>query len=201
MTKKILALLSTVVFFAGLAQASSITLESVNGINDGNYYTGFETLQSGSTAFPAICVDFNNFIAIGQTWDADILPLPTGLSPMAKDWRMEVWLYNQLLGQSNPQTVIDIQYAAWGVFSANAPSDTGSQAWLTAASQAAASPMNVTGFEMIQPSGSSGQVFMAEAQTPEPPTLALIGIGLLLCCIGRIRKGCRPYLRRAECSG
>jgi len=198
---KILALLSTAVFCAGLAQASSITLESVNGINDGNYYTGFETLQSGSTTFPALCVDFNNFIDIGQTWDADILPLPTGPSPVDKDWRMEVWLYSQLLGQSDPQTVIDIQYAAWGVFSANAPSDPGSQTWLTAASQAAASPMNVTGFEMIQPSGSSGQVFLAESQTPEPPTLALIGIGLLLCGIGRLRKGCRPYLRRAECTG
>ena len=194
-------LLLSLIGFAGADTIYTVQLTAVNGLNDGQFYVSPYTVTIGDKAYQAFCYDYADEVTVGQTWSAALYSYNDLSNAYFSDesnyqlrYEAAAWLSTQF--QSQPQSEwINLQYALWGLFDGNAPSNAGSDAWLTAAAHAApgfdaSSYIAVDGFR--DDSGYRPQGFLIDpppSATPEPASIALLGLGLgALGLIGRRRR-------------
>jgi hypothetical protein len=170
-------------------------------------YQGLMVSNGQSSLVTLFCDDFNNEVTWNQTWQANVTQLGSGdLSntrygnpadvallmgqnpyyatyTAAQLYAQAAWLttqFNQYLS-NNPTQIISLQYAIWDLFDPNAPTNAGAQAWILSAEQNYGS-VNLNNFEIVTnvgPLAPTGQVQEFIVPTPEPGTIALLGIALL----------------------
>lgn len=170
-------------------------------------YQGLMASNGQNSLVTLFCDDFNNEVTWNQIWQANVTQLSSGnLSntrygnpadvallmgqnpyyatyTAAQLYAQAAWLtmqFNQYLS-SDPAQIIALQYAIWDLFDPNAPTNPGAQAWILSAEQNYGS-VDLNNFEVVTNVGPltlTGQVQEFIVPTPEPGTLALLGIALM----------------------
>jgi hypothetical protein len=143
------------------------------------------TLNGQTESF--FCVDFTHDIKTGDAWNVNITSL-TGSSfgstrlgsGSQSTYMLMAYLITQMMGNglTQAQKAAD-QYAIWS-FSGGPANPYGSTSAIIAAALVGmkASGFTGQGWEILTPTGSVGQEFLM--QVPEPGTLLLLVIGLVL---------------------
>lgn len=138
-----------------------------NGVNAN--FQGFGVGPAAGTLngnnITMICVEFDQYVSVGQTWQAMLIPV----MPNTNDARA-AWLAEQM----RTAPVADIgsyQFAIWNIFTPSAPDTTLSNTLL-----AASIGQNPTG-QWVRIQSATVQDFIT--QTPEPATFALLGVVLI----------------------
>jgi hypothetical protein len=163
------------------------------------------TLNGQSASF--YCVDFSHAITGGMSWTATVISLaapvssfsttrmgqqnPTNLSLAQTDYLEMAWLIMQMMGPESQQLQAEDQFAIWSLSYSGAPNPYGTNSTLLAQAFANIGHVNASNFEIITPTGSTGQEFII-ITTPEPSTLLMLGIGLiiLLLIMTRAKNAC-----------
>jgi len=173
--------------FAGTAKADTVRVDGTYAFpNNGNGIPPYGgTLNGQSEAF--YCVDFSATIKAGDTWSVNITSL-TGsnfsttrlwatLGAGAKTAYLEMaWLVTQMMGTSSKLLQAEDQYAIWSF--TGGPNPYGTNNTLVAAALAAVKGgFTGGGFEILSPTGSTGQEFFI--RVPEPSELLMLIIGLI----------------------
>jgi hypothetical protein len=179
-------LLLPLLLSAEILQFTGSSGESAGGHSIGPYFL----LVDGSST-QLVCDDYTHGITIGQTWNAEKIlwgDLPTADLPV---YGAAFWLVGDIL---NPSTSphADSQYALWRLLASAAPLPAGSAGALSwAMGQYAANP-GYEGYQSLviyRPDPrESGQEMLGLQQVPEPSTLVLAGLGLLLLLTPRLRR-------------
>ena len=193
------------------------------GVNDGSYYVmPYQITIDGSTQ-DVTCYDFLDDVNYGDTWQANILDVADAANSgffahgSLATYERIAWLSAQTYTDSAEQ--VGLQYAIWDVFSSTNLSNPDAVIYEQAADAAAAdnyAGFNFSGFEFIQEigaeAGASGtkQAFVYQSTvnaaiaflspsspTPEPGTVTLFVLGILLLTMGKAnwwrRKGSNPH--------
>lgn len=149
--------------------ATPITLVSVNGATQNNYYVGPLELKVGNLGlFQAVCVDFDHHVNVGQTWDGLVT------SPLTGNYIIAAYLADVMM--SGPSwNYGEMQFEIWSLFSNNSPRPIITQFTVPANYTAA-------GWSLVTPiSPSDVQAFIVKIPgqpVPEPTTLLMTAIGL-----------------------
>jgi len=170
---------------AAIAVASPITLtlNSANGQQVGGDYVSpySATIEPANLTFPVFCDDFVDQVNLGETWDVTIEQgtNTTGAKFAAADYPVLFWLAEQ----DTSATYITTQLSMW---TETDPGFTGattaSNALLTTA-RADQSSVDLAEWQVYTPTGY-GQEQIADS--PEPSTIVLIGLGLV--AVGLLRR-------------
>jgi hypothetical protein len=163
------------------------------------------TLNGQSASF--YCVDFSHSITGGMSWTATAISLaaplssfsttrmgqqnPTNLSLAQTDYLEMAWLIMQMMGPESQQLQAEDQFAIWSLSYSGAPNPYGTNSALLAQAFANIGQVNASNFTILTPTGSTGQEFII-ITTPEPGTLLMLGLGLiiLLMSMTRTKKAC-----------
>lgn len=185
--------------------AVNMVFTGVNGVNDGSYYVSPYLGTMNGNAVTLYCVDFNNDVTFGQTWQANVTQLASdnlsntrygGVADAQVLYEEAAWLSTQFA--ANPQSDwVAIQYAMWDLFDSNAPS-TGAAYWLNLAALNY-NPANDGNFEIVTnvgPVALTGQVQEFIVDTPEPATLLQLGVGVLALLFLARRKSLNSALQQ-----
>lgn len=178
--------------FAGTTKADTVYVDGSYAFASNGYgippYGG--TLNGQSAEF--YCVDFTHDITGGMSWNVAVTSLaggnflPTFLGSQTPYLEM-AWLVTQMMGTTNQTLQAEYQYAIWSFTSgASGPNPFGTNAALVAEAVAASGSFSAQGWEILTPTGSTGQEFLVN--TPEPTILVLVIVGLLGLAIAS-RKG------------
>ena len=91
------------------------------------------------------------------------------------------------MGTTSETLKTEYQFTIWSFTSgASGPNPFGTNAKLVAAAAAAISSFSGQGWEILTPTGSTGQEFLV--YTPEPSILILLVVGLLALAIGSHKR-------------
>ncbi len=171
----------------------------------GVYVAPYYITLNGGSQIAVICDSYYNDVYVGETWTG-VINTGANLSntlfgqSMTPDQASQAyaeagWLYDQYL--LNPSQAGDINFAIWALFSPSVQSqsgwDAGALSWLNKANSwyAGASSTDITAMlnslVIYTPTDANGNVLAQSAtgtpqeyiRTPEPGTLALLGIGLI----------------------
>lgn len=182
-------------------------------VTDSGFYIGPYTLNVDGVTLLGMCVDFSHETGLGYSWSAYETPIaPTGMNHTyvyqnnavnpAVDaltfqiYEEEAYLFNQIVGTSDPATRIAIQDAAWNLTDAafSLVGNLAAQTWATAAENPANyQHVNLTGiFILSDVMGINGgqQEFVFDptpplSNVPEPASVGLLGGVLGLACLRR----------------
>ena len=204
-----LALLASL-FLAAPAQASTqFTFVNGGSITAFGFYVGQYSGVMGPGAGTPVtlnCVDFFHEVSFGQTWQANLTSLATGVgvgtttrSSDLNAYRRAAWLTTQYT--VNPSETANIQATIWNLFHGNGtpPAATGPTDWYAAS--LANSNFAATGFYVVtdvnfrytsgpnagQDNPNSVQEFIIYdpnavnpvVSTPEPASIIMLGTGFL----------------------
>lgn len=181
------ALMALVLVNSAFANTATLTYEYQNqayylSVNGSNNYT---TLM---------CDSYDNTIHRGETWTATVSPFLSGVAnsmfgpSMTLDYKAAGLIYKSML--SGSLSVLQAQWAVWGLFSTNAQNNpmftaeggaTTDAAYLAMAQTAPNS--SYSGLLLYTPlnakPGCGPQEFIGYSSVPEPGSLTLLGTGLI----------------------
>ena len=197
----VLAVASAALAFTSTASANSVTL--TYEYQNQQFYLSV----NGSKTYTALMCDaYDNKIYRGETWTATVTPFLQGIASsmfgasMTLDYKAAGLIYKSMLAGS--LTVLQAQWAVWGLFSSNAQNNQlfstygGAATDATYLSLAQTAPnSSYAGLVLYTPlnakSGSGPQEFIGTSSTPavpEPSGLTLFGTGLLILSFAIRRK-------------
>lgn len=185
-----LVLAGLVFVFASAAKADTVTINGTYAFANNGYgippYGG--TLNGQSQSF--YCVDFSHSIQAGDTWSVTITSLAgsnfssTLLGNQTSYLEMG-WLITQMMSTTDQLQIAKDQYAIWSF--SGGPNPYGTNSALVAAALAAVTAgFTGQGWEILTPTGSTGQEFLI--MVPEPAVLLMLLIGVVVLGIAT-RKG------------
>jgi hypothetical protein len=203
--------LATLCCCSGSALANStvnMKFTGVGGNSAGGVYTypyNFSINGNGSLAL--ICDTFDNEVAVGETWKANVSSLLSGeglFGSQLLDYKAAGLIFKSIL--NGTLNVNAGNYAIWGLFSTNAQNSAYFQSsgagtidtqYLALAAAASNSAFNglllYTPIAGTQSWGGTPQEYIGYSPVPEPGSLALFGTGILSMA-GIVRR----KLRKAE---
>jgi hypothetical protein len=172
------------------AKADTVTVDGTYAFGSNGYgippYGG--TLNGQQQAF--YCVDFSHSIQAGDTWSVNVVSL-TGSNFSATrlgnqtTYLAMAWLITQMMGASNQLQMAKDQFAIWSF--TGGPDPFGTNSKLVAAALAAVKAgFTGQGWEILSPTGNTGQEFLI--LVPEPAALLLLLIGLVVLGIARHKR-------------
>ncbi len=197
----VLAVASAALAFTSTASANSVTL--TYEYQNQQFYLSV----NGSKTYTALMCDaYDNKIYKGESWTATVTPFLQGIASsmfgasMTLDYKAAGLIYKSMLAGS--LTVLQAQWAVWGLFSSNAQNNQLFSTYGGAATDAAylslaqtAPNSSYAGLVLYTPlnakSGSGPQEFIGTSSTPavpEPSGLTLFGTGLLILSFAIRRK-------------
>lgn len=163
------------------------------------------TLTSGGVTKSAqfYCVDFSDQISGGMSWNVTVTSLTAAPSSFAssflalKDgysasaaqttYMAMAYLVTQMMGTSNQTLQAQYQYAIWSL-TGGPQSSTSASLIQAAINYVKSGKFNASGWELLTPTGKTGQEFLV--YVAEPSVLAMLLAGLLaLALIGHKRVG------------
>jgi hypothetical protein len=176
-----------VLLLAGTVKADTVRVDGTFAFsNNGNGIPPYGgTLNGQSESF--YCVDFSATIKAGDTWAVNIMSLPGSNFSSTRLWAslgagaqtayLEMaWLVTQMMGTSNKLLQTEDQYAIWSFTGGSNPYGTNTTI-VAAALAAVKGGFTGQGFELLSPTGSTGQEFLI--RVPEPSELLMLMIGLI----------------------
>jgi hypothetical protein len=183
-------ILVLVLVFANTLKADTVTVDGTYSFGSNGYgippYGG--TLNYQSQSF--YCVDFTHDISGGMSWNVNITSL-TGSSFSATflgnqtTYEAMAWLVTNMMGVGTQTQKAEDQFAIWSL--TGGPNPYGTKSALVAAALAAVqNGFTGQGFEILTPTGSTGQEFLI--YVPEPSELLLLMVGLILIGIAMRKR-------------
>lgn len=171
------------------ADPVTLTLVGTGGQSANGYYVYPYDVSVNGTVNSLMCLSYNNEIANGESWQANIQSIVGNTLD-----EEAAWLLND--ANVNPGNAINDQLAAWGLFASGVSGSNNAQ--LLAAQNFVTNNPNDTNFYNqfqlyvpeagSQSSGGTPQDFLGETATPEPSSLLLLGTGLLGLALVVFRK-------------
>lgn len=190
-------LIVVVLSFAGVAKADTVYFDGGYSFGDNGYgippYSG--TLNGQAESF--YCVDFTHDITAGQSWNVTVTSLAgsdfsstrlfSTLGSGAQTAYLEMaYLITQLMSATTQMQKAEDQYAIWSLTGGPNPYGTNS-AIVAGALAAVKAGFSGQGFEILTPTGSTGQEFLI--YVVEPGELAMLLIGLAMIMLFLRKKG------------
>ena len=183
-----LLLVVGVLTFASATKADTVAVNGSYSFASNGYgiapYGG--TLNGQSESF--YCVDFAHDITGGMSWGVTTTSLTGSNFSSTRLWStlgsgtqtayLEMaYLVTQMMGSTSQLQQAEDQYAIWSF--TGGPDPYGTDSSIVAAALAAVQAgFSGQGFEILTPTGSTGQEFII--QTPEPSVLLLLVIGIMV---------------------
>lgn len=183
----------------GTAKADSVQVNGTYAFASNGYgippYGG--TLNGQSAAF--YCVDFSATIKAGDAWTVWVTSLTGAMFSATRlgnqtAYLEMAWLVTQMTSTSNQLQQAKDQYAIWSLTGGPNPFGTNSSL-MAAALNAVNAGFTGQGFQILTPTGSTGQEFLI-FNVPEPGALLMLAIGLIILAILQ-RKKMLAALQRA----
>lgn len=172
--------------FCRAAKADTVYVDGTYAFANNGYgippYGG--TLTSGGVAQSEqfYCVDFSHNITGGMSWNVTVTSLSgsnfsSTFLGSATPYLEMAYLVTQMMGTSNQSLQAQYQYAIWSL--TGGPNPYGNAASLIAAAAKAVSAgiFKGQGWQILTPTGGTGQEFLIYAS--EPSVLAMLLAGLL----------------------
>ncbi len=167
--------------FAGTTRADTVAVNGSYSFASNGYgippYGG--TLNGQSESF--YCIDFTHDITGGMSWNVSITNLAGSnfsatLLQNQTTYEEMAWLVTNMMGSGSQLQQAEDQFAIWSL--TGGPNPYGTDAALVADALAAVeNGFTGQGFEILTPTGDTGQEFLVS--TPEPGETILLLVGLL----------------------
>ncbi len=207
--KKLIATLALLAGVTTVSAAqSTVDMTFTNGgslsgrfVDDGHYYVGDYSGTMDGTPVNLNCVDFFHDVSNGEVWTARTTNLATGnfsetYYKNQQAYQEAAYLTTFFPGASNQDT-INIAYAIWRIVDGNDPSQYGGDAsrlfnsaataWMACAEanynrnlDCNGHPYDVNYSQFVLLTDVNGSAQELLTATPEPPSVALLGVGFLL---------------------
>lgn len=196
-----LSLVVGIVFTSSVINAATVTLTSpgvasaVQHLGNEDVDVGPHTLTVDGKSFAALCIDFSDRTSLNTTWEASVTRLDskslnaTYHPHNALQYDEAAFLYNRIIKPAiSDQDRIDIQDAAWNIFSPSAMAgnlNSNATAYYNAAVKNGTGimPFEYEIISSLDPIHNRQQEFIVglfPASVPEPATMALMGAGLAI---------------------
>jgi hypothetical protein len=182
--------------FCGTAKADTVSVDGTYPFSSGGYgippYGGTLTSNGVTQSAQFYCVDFSDEISGGMSWNATVTSLTAATSSFAstflavKDgfsagqaqtmYMAMAYLVSQMMGTSNQGMQAQYQFAIWSL-TGGPQSSTSTSLIQAAVNYVNSGKFNAAGWEILTPTGKTGQEFLVYAA--EPSVLAMLFAGLL----------------------
>jgi hypothetical protein len=195
--------------FAGLVFATTASADSVKLTYEYQNQQFYLSVNGSKTYTALMCDAYDNKIYKGETWTATVTPFLQGIASsmfgpsMTLDYKAAGLIYKSML--SGSLSILQAQWAVWGLFSSNAQNNQLFSTYGGAATDASflslaqtAPNSSYAGLVLYTPlnakPGLGPQEFIGGSPTPavpEPGSLTLFGTGLLLLALAIRHKYAR----------